>query len=199
LNKLTGRTLRLAFGLVLMTLVASSCLIGPADPSAQFFAASRASANIASTGTVSSKTSQVAMQVPRGPVARPDAKLTPGVVAIHDLATVCRQAKHTKGLFAPLDPLITPANQQAVFAAYKISVQQEKRYGLDFLIPLQLGGANVPANIWPVSSSRGVGFREKEVLNQRMHILVCHGDMPLDQAQREMAGDWVKLWVAYGA
>jgi hypothetical protein len=187
------------FGLVLMTVVASSCLVGPSDPSAQFFATNNAKPNAGTSTAVAANTSQIVMQVPRGAIARPDPKLTPGVVAISDLASVCRQAKHTKGLFSPLDPLISRPNQLAVFAAYKISAQQQKRFGLDFLIPLQLGGANVPANIWPVASTRGIGFREKETLNQRMHILVCHGDMPLDKAQIAIATDWVKLWVAYGA
>jgi hypothetical protein len=45
----------------------------------------------------------------------------------------------------------------------------------------------------------GVSFHQKEVLNQRMHTLVCHGEMPLAQAQHEMATDWVGLWAKYGA
>jgi hypothetical protein len=30
-------------------------------------------------------------------------------------------------------------------------------------------------------------------------VLVCHGDMGLDQAQKAIATDWIKLWMQYGA
>jgi hypothetical protein len=44
----------------------------------------------------------------------------------------------------------------------------------------------------------GVGFREKEILNIRLHVMVCQRAMPLDQAQRAVASDWVKLWLKVG-
>jgi len=139
------------------------------------------------------------MLVPHGPLARPDPNLTPGVIATSDVATVCSQSKHTRGLYGSNNVLISQEDQQAILSAYKVPAQQAKHYGFDFLIPLQLGGANARPNIWPVSRTHGVGFHEKYVLNIRMHVLVCHGDMPLDQAQRAMASDWIKLWMRYGA
>jgi hypothetical protein len=110
-----------------------------------------------------------------------------------------RESKHTRGLYSQNNLLIPPADQQAVLAAYKIPAQQAKHYGFDFLIPLQLGGANARQNIWPMSRTRGVGFREKYVLNIRMHVLVCHGEIPLQQVQQAIASDWIKLWMQYAA
>jgi hypothetical protein len=94
--------------------------------------------------------------------------------------------------------LVSPADQQAIFDEYHIPAANTKHYGLDFLVPLQLGGANARANMWPVSTSHGVGFHEKEVLNIRLHELVCRRDLQLDQAQKAVAADWVKLWLVYG-
>jgi hypothetical protein len=183
------------FGVV--AILGGVTILGPTDPSAPYFPGAQAASNplvLAVTGSGSGGASSNPLA--RGPLTRPNAKLTPGAVAISNLTLVCRQPKHTRGLFSHLNPLISPAVSARVFSAYRIPVLQQSRYGLDFLIPLQLGGANVASNIWPMPSSRG--FREKELLNNRMHVLVCHGDLPLDQAQQAMAADWVKLWVSYG-
>lgn len=148
--------------------------------------------------SIDSNAGLLASRLLRGAVARPDPKLTPGAVAVTDLTTVCRQSKRIHGLFNPLSPLVAQSDQQAVFAEYNISSANAKHYGLDFLVPLQLGGANTRANIWPASLSHGVGFHEKQVLNIRIHDLVCRRDVPLDQAQKEISIDWVKLWLLYG-
>jgi len=193
---------RLITSVVLATLVflSASCA---SDPSAGYFPTTQPvathSPQSANGSAAKSFGSATTMLVPHGPLARPDPNLTPGAVATTDLATVCRQSKHTPGLYGPNNVLIAPGDQQAILSAYRISAQQAKHYGFDFLIPLQLGGANTRPNIWPVSRTHGVGFREKYVLNIRIHVLVCHGDMPLDQAQRAIATDWIKLWMRYGA
>jgi hypothetical protein len=181
--------------LVLSVVLVAGCT---ADPSAQYFTANatpdsrNAVVNAGAIATPSTKG-----QVPAGPIARPDPKATPGSVATADVATICKQTKQT-GIFSPKSRLVSPANQQAVFNAYHLTPQQAKHYGLDFLVPLQLGGANAASNIWPVPLARGLGFHQKEVLNVRMHIVVCHGEMAIGQAQQAFESDWVKLWVLYG-
>jgi hypothetical protein len=122
-------------------------------------------------------------------VARPNQRLTPGVVALRDLTTVCQQPKRTR---AP----IPYAQQLSVLSEYRITSWNASNYGLDFLVPVQLGGAAVMGNIWPAALS-GIGFHEKEQVNYRMRLLVCQGGMPLGEAQREIAADWYSLWVKY--
>lgn len=172
------------------------------DPSAAYFPSTAAHAPTpdpsAGQGAVDTTSGAAATRLLHGAVSRPDPKLTPGVVAVADLTTVCRGPKRVRGLFTPTSPLVSPAEQQAIFAEYRISAVNSKHYGLDFLVPLQLGGANVRANIWPASNSHGVGFHEKEVLNIRLHELACRRQLPLDQAQKAVAADWVKLWLLYG-
>jgi hypothetical protein len=180
------------------TVVLAGC---SADPSAAYFPSAAATpdsqAKVLTQGTVA--TPPAAVQIPSGAIARPDPKLTPGVIASSDVAAVCHQPSHAKGIFSPRSRLVSAADQAAVFSAYRIAPQQAKHYGLDFLIPLQLGGANTRSNIWPMPLNRGLGFHQKEIVNIRVHIVVCHGELKIDQAQRAFESDWVKLWSQYGA
>jgi hypothetical protein len=124
-------------------------------------------------------------------VARPNPRLTPGVVAVRDVAAVCQQPKRAR---AP----VPFGQQQAILTAYGITAQDAKKYALDYLVPLQLGGATVNANLWP-AATRGFGFHEKQQLNARLRILVCRGEVPLADAQRDIAADWYVEWLLYGA
>jgi hypothetical protein len=196
-ERVIGRT---AVGLTLIAAASALLVACSADPSASYFPAARATpdshASALAAGAVAKPPPGTLM--PLGPIARPDPKLTPGVVSSTDVTTICRQSKRTAGIFSARSPLISLSDQQAIFNEYHIPPLQAKHFGLDFLVPLQLGGANTTANIWPVPLSRGLGFHQKEVLNIRVHIVVCHGEMSIDQAQRAFSSDWVKLWVLYG-
>lgn len=171
------------------------------DPSARYFqgpAPAKTGSTIDATSAGQDTSNLIDVRFLHGVVDRPDAKLTPGVVATTDLTAVCRLGKKVKGAFLLQNPQISAADSAAIYAEYAIPTAKIPRYGLDFLVPLQLGGANVRANIWPVSTAHGVGFHEKEVLNIRLHVLVCQRRMPLDQAQQAVAADWVKLWLKAG-
>jgi hypothetical protein len=200
-TRLIGAAL-LAAPLMAIALVAVSFLLGPSDPSAPYFPTTRLNANHAGSAEISGMAVTAGpshnLKSPTGPVARPDSRVTPGVVATTDVGAVCKTSKHVPRI-SPTNPLIPLSEQDAIFKAYRISPSASKRYALDFLIPMQLGGAMTAANVWPMSTTKGVGFTEKQLLNVRMHILVCHGEMPLTQAQTLMANDWVGLWVRYGA
>jgi hypothetical protein len=183
-------THRVATGtLVMLTLLAAACS-GAADPSARYFPTKAVTANPPASVDAIGPGPVVGSVIARGPISRPDPQLTPGVVAIHDLNALCQQARHPRAA-------ISPAEQLAVFAAYKISDKQSHKYTLDYLVPLQLGGAPVQANIWPMLN-RGFGFHEKASLNARLRIAVCRGDVPLDLVQKQIAQDWFSLWIKYG-
>jgi hypothetical protein len=188
--------------LLVLAAAATAVLAGCSpDPSAAYFPSAAATpdspAKVLNQASVASPAA--GRPIPAGTIARPDPKLTPGAVATSDAATICHQSSHAKGIFSPRSRLISAADQQAVFSAYHISATQAKHYGLDFLVPLQLGGANSSANLWPMPLNRGLNFHQKQVLNIRVHVVVCHGEMKVDQAQRAFETDWVKLWSQYGA
>ena len=183
-----GRTLTAALLAALVVLTAGCAAGRPssADPSARYFPEPEPTASFPVPADVGN---ELADPAGVGPVARPNQRLTPGVVALHDLTTVCQQPKRTRAA-------IPYAQQLSVLGEYRIASWNASNYGLDYLVPLQLGGAAVMGNIWPAALT-GVGFHEKEQLNYRMRLLVCQGSMPLGDAQKEIATDWYSLWVKY--
>ncbi len=74
----------------------------------------------------------------------PDPHLTPGAVSTVDVAQICSPG------FAKAVRHTSRALKLAVYAAYRIA-PDSGRYEIDHLIPLELGGADVAANLWPES------------------------------------------------
>ena len=56
---------------------------------------------------------------------------------------------------------------------------------IDHIVPLELGGSNAIANLFPERD-----YRRKDALENRVHALVCAGRMDLRAAQRAIATDW---------
>ena len=132
----------------------------------------------------------LAVACPRTAVAqaRPDARLTPGGVWEHDTAVVCHRT--TAAARAP----VTRAMKRRVLRAYG-DWPPRQRYELDHLVPLELGGASTPRNLWP---EPWVEARRKDLTENRLHRLVCEGKVPLPLAQRAIAANWVAAehWAA---
>jgi len=126
-----------------------------------------------------------------GPVSRPDLRLTPGAIATGDTAAVCRQRRR----LGP--PEISPASRAAVYREYGDTTSARQHdYRMDYLVPLNLGGAPVTANLWP-AAIRGVGFYQKDQLDHIMHELVCQRSLTLAQAQRQVRLNWYATWLKY--
>ena len=68
-------------------------------------------------------------------------------------------------------------------------------YEEDHLISLEIGGApDAEANLWPEPYNTSEGARVKDVIENKLHSLVCEGTISLATAQRAIATNW---WVAY--
>ena len=66
---------------------------------------------------------------------------------------------------------------------------------VDHLIPLSLGGADEAANLWPESfDTMPWNALEKDKLEVRLHALVCGGQMPLVEAQKAIAENWIAAY-----
>ena len=62
-------------------------------------------------------------------------------------------------------------------------------YEYDHLVSLELGGAvNDPRNLWPEPCGSP---NPKDSVEDRLHRLVCDGQMSLAAAQHIIATDWV--------
>lgn len=129
----------------------------------------------------------------RGPL--PDPLCSPGAVfADAGTSTIC-VAGYTKAVRNVPTKL-----KRQLYAAYGISYPQAAgSYELDHLIPLELGGSNDAANLFPeaaASTSGQLGFKEKDVVEDYLHDEVCAGRLHLAQAQKQIATDWVAVYKA---
>lgn len=91
---------------------------------------------------------------------------------------------------------MSAATGDAVAASYGLSSRQG--YAIDHLIPVELGGANTPANLWPDPYGSPYGAIQKEGLGDWLHREVCGGYMLLGVAQHAIASNWYTAWVAAG-
>jgi hypothetical protein len=122
---------------------------------------------------------------------RPDPKLTPGVVLITDAATICqpgysKTVRHTSGKL-----------KASIYREYGLD-RTGSHFEIDHLISLELGGADVAENLWPQSyDTLPWNAHVKDKLEDRLHALVCSGKLRLEQAQREIATDWIAAYQRY--
>jgi len=115
----------------------------------------------------------------------PDKDLTPGDV----FSTATRSQICVPGYSSRVRS-VSDRVRRDVFAVYNIDYALHADYEVDHLVPLELGGDNTVANLWPEprqgSNSAGV----KDHLENHLHALVCAGRVALLEAQRAMEGDW---------
>jgi hypothetical protein len=131
--------------------------------------------------------SLAALNAARHP-AMPNPKFTPGEVRTTDAAEVCRvstkEFRHT-----------SEATKKQVCFNYGIkNCPHQGTMEIDHLIPLELGGADTEANLWPQPAKPIPGFHEKDKLENYLHKQVCAGKMALVDAQAMIRTDW---YVAY--
>ena len=84
-----------------------------------------------------------------------------------------------------------------VFAAYGIDYATHGNYELDHLISLELGGDNSAANLWPEPLNGSGGAKVKDTLENKLHSLVCSGQITLAAAQQAISGDWGTAYAKY--
>jgi hypothetical protein len=122
----------------------------------------------------------------------PDKNLTPGATLHVTRAEVCSDA-------GPEETHPIPATmRQKVFDEYKMSESHAAEYEVDFLITPGLGGADDIRNLWPEPYSSTVwNAHVKDALEDRLHDMVCSGQLDLATAQRDIATDWISAYKKY--
>jgi hypothetical protein len=122
----------------------------------------------------------------RGPL--PDPACTPGAVMTTDMNVVCQHSTRERRR-------VSPEVHRQAFSEYGTSYPQPRgAYEVDHLIPLELGGDNTIANLWPESAEPAPGFHQKDEVENFLHRQVCSGTMSLTEAQRQIATDWIVVW-----
>lgn len=132
----------------------------------------------------------------------PDPALTPGV-ARTDITqeNICatkwgKDARH-----------VTAAMKREVFARYGLKGNADpackrdnhgRRCEIDHCISRELGGADLPANLWPQPyGGKPWNATRKDRVENRLHVEVCAGNITLDQAQKEICEDYRVPYIRY--
>jgi 5-methylcytosine-specific restriction endonuclease McrA len=125
----------------------------------------------------------------KGPL--PDPRCTPGSVFRNATPKVFCVSGYTKRVRH-----VTASMKRKVYAAYSITSHSRGEYEVDHLVPLELGGSNSIANLFPEAALPRPGFHEKDKLENRTNDRACAGEGDWRAMQRQIAKDWTKLAVS---
>jgi hypothetical protein len=121
--------------------------------------------------------------------ALPDPDCTPG--AIFPNATkdqICQSGYASSVRNVPI------SEKDQAYAEYGIASHYPGQYEVDHLVSLELGGSNDIANLWPEAASPTPGFHQKDQVENYLHDQVCNGQISLQQAQIEIATNWLQVY-----
>jgi hypothetical protein len=123
----------------------------------------------------------------------PNRKLTPGatrkITALSDVCTMVHEEVVEE---------VPTSLRQEVFQRYGIVNARATDYEIDYLIAPGLGGVGDISNLWPESYASGTwNAHVKDELEERLHEMVCNGEIDLSVAQRDIAIDWIAAYKKY--
>ncbi|MHB8470005.1 MAG: HNH endonuclease signature motif containing protein [Gaiellaceae bacterium] len=118
--------------------------------------------------------------------AEPDRRCSPGAYAAGLAKSVlCARSFRTSTVRS-----VSESEKHAIEVEYGLA---PRAYGhaleIDHIVPLELGGSNDPANLYPERV-----YQQKDRLENRLKALVCAGRIELRAAQRAIAADWQALY-----
>lgn len=130
----------------------------------------------------------------------PDPVLTPGV-ANPDVTqdniqnTICVQG-FTKTIRPPASYTNKLKKKQLVEYGYKHA--NPKAFEEDHLIPLEVGGNPTDSqNLWPQPRKGQWSAAKKDKLENKLHELVCNGNLSLQEAQQAIYTNWIEAYKKY--
>ena len=121
--------------------------------------------------------------------ALPDSGCTPGAI----FASATKDQICQSGYASSVRNVPTSEKDQ-VYAEYGIASHYPGQYEVDHLVSLELGGSNDIANLWPEAASPTPGFHQKDQVENYLHDQVCSGAVSLQQAQVEIATNWLAVY-----
>lgn len=122
----------------------------------------------------------------------PDLRLTPGATVPVTQNEVCSEAPVGSSAMIPI------SLKRKVFQLYGVTPAQPDAYEVDYLITPELGGATDIRNLWPEPYQDTVwNAHVKDQLEDRLHQMVCRGDVDLATAQHDISTDWIAAYRKY--
>lgn len=128
------------------------------------------------------------------PIALNNLKLTPGDARTTSKADICSGRKT-----ATIRD-VTDSTKKNAFSVYGIDCSAHacgKDYEVDHLISLEIGGSNDPKNLWPEPYAGTMGAHQKDILENKLHKMICDGTITPTAAQQAIASDWVAAYQRY--
>jgi len=112
-------------------------------------------------------------------------------------STICRSG-YTSTI-RPSSSYTTSLKRRQLASSYAyFSDKSTGAYEEDHLISLELGGApSDPRNLWPEPYAGNTGARVKDVVENKLHDLVCSGAISLATAQSAIATNWHDALLRY--
>jgi anti-sigma factor RsiW len=124
--------------------------------------------------------------------ALPNSRLTPGATRSVSMGDIC-SVSHEE-VVRP----VSSSLQSAVLQKYGLRNARIQDYEIDYLITPGLGGADDINNLWPEpNSSTAWNAHVKDVLEDRLHQMVCAGKVDLPTAQHDIAANWISAYRKY--
>jgi hypothetical protein len=123
-------------------------------------------------------------------VDMPNLTLTPGAAFNVGVGQICVSGYSSRVRDVP------QSEKDAVYARYNVAYIPYA-HEVDHLISLELGGSNAITNLWPEPYAGKWGARTKDALENRLHDLVCAGQLALRKAQHQEATNWVAAYKRY--
>lgn len=122
----------------------------------------------------------------------PNPKLTPGATRPVSMQDVCA-VPHEEVVVDVPEPL-----REKILREYGIAEKRENDFEIDFLIAPRLGGTEDPQNLWPEPYASSIwNARVKDDLEERLHEMVCSGEVSLKTAQNDISADWIGAYKKY--
>jgi hypothetical protein len=119
----------------------------------------------------------------------PDSACTPGdIIASATKSVICKSGYSSSVRNVP------DSEKQQDYAEYGITHHSTGQYEVDHLVSLELGGSNDISNLWPELASPTPGFHQKDAVENYLHSQVCSGAISLQQAQVEIATNWLAVY-----
>ncbi|MBV9850738.1 MAG: hypothetical protein JO250_13780 [Armatimonadetes bacterium] len=127
-----------------------------------------------------------------GAPLEPDPRMTPGDTLDVTVQDICVPGYTQKVRNVPQEV------KRQVYAEYGITSHRPGEYEVDHLISLELGGSNSVKNLWPQSyETQPWNAHVKDDLENKLHEMVCSGQLDLATAQHEIATDWIAAYKKY--
>src|SRR5450759_2271069 len=121
----------------------------------------------------------------------PDPSLSPGDTLDVTTGDICVSGYSAKVRDVP--QLV----KDQVYAEYGITSHAPGSYEVDHIISLELGGSNSIRNLFPEPYDGDWNAHIKDKLENKMHSLVCSGQLDLAIAQQEISTDWINAYIKY--